>query len=79
MTAHDDDALLAVAAELAWAAADLVLALRARGCETETKPDASVVTEADRRAETSRRYETFAYDSGPSAGTIRCLLDGGPA
>ncbi len=51
MTAHDDEALLDLAAGLAWAATDLVLAFRARGCETETKPDSSVVTEADRRAE----------------------------
>ncbi len=51
MTAQDDDALLELACELAWEAADLILAFRARGCETETKPDSSVVTEADRRAE----------------------------
>ncbi len=48
---HDDAALLAVAADLAWEAADLVLALRARGCASETKADTSLVTEADRRSE----------------------------
>ena len=51
MTTNDDAALLELAASLAWAAADLVLAYRARGCPTETKADTSVVTEADRQAE----------------------------
>ncbi len=47
----DDATLLDLAARLAWQAAELVLAYRARGCITETKPDASAVTEADRQAE----------------------------
>ncbi len=51
MSDPDDAALLDVAASLAWAAAELVLALRARGCLTESKPDLSPVTEADRQAE----------------------------
>jgi 3'(2'), 5'-bisphosphate nucleotidase len=51
MTVREDSALLDLAARLAWQAADLILAFRARGCETETKPDLSPVTEADRQAE----------------------------
>jgi 3'(2'), 5'-bisphosphate nucleotidase len=51
MIARDDHALLELAASLAWQAAELVLAWRARGCATETKPDFSPVTEADRQAE----------------------------
>ena len=51
MTARDETALLELAASLAWSAAELVLAYRARGCMTETKADTSVVTEADRQSE----------------------------
>ena len=51
MTTRQDTDLLELAASLAWAAADLILAYRARGCPTETKADASVVTEADRQSE----------------------------
>jgi 3'(2'), 5'-bisphosphate nucleotidase len=51
MTARDDDALLDLAASLAWQAADIILALRARGCVTEEKPDCTPVTEADRQSE----------------------------
>ncbi len=51
MTDGPDTTLLELAADLAWSAAELVLAYRARGCPTETKADASVVTEADRRSE----------------------------
>jgi 3'(2'), 5'-bisphosphate nucleotidase len=51
MAPYDDTTLLEIAAGLAWQAADLVLAWRARGCTTQTKPDASPVTEADREAE----------------------------
>ncbi len=47
----DDIALLDLAAALAREAAGIVLALRARGVATETKRDASPVTEADRQAE----------------------------
>ena len=46
-----DAALLDLAAQLAWEASGVILALRARGCATETKPDHSPVTEADRAAE----------------------------
>jgi len=47
----DPEALLALAVRLARAAGEVVLAVRARGCAIETKPDASPVTEADREAE----------------------------
>lgn len=51
MTRQDDTQLLDLAIRLAWEAAELILALRARGCITESKPDHSPVTEADRQAE----------------------------
>ena len=51
MTDRHDTHLLELAASLAWSAAELVLAYRARGCLTETKADTSVVTEADRQSE----------------------------
>ena len=51
MTALDDDALLELAASLAWEASSLILALRARGVSTQSKPDSSPVTEADRQSE----------------------------
>ncbi len=51
MRLPDDDALLDLATTLAWEAAGIILALRARGVATESKPDASPVTEADRQAE----------------------------
>ncbi|MGI4978187.1 MAG: 3'(2'),5'-bisphosphate nucleotidase CysQ [Janthinobacterium lividum] len=47
----DDTALLSLAADLARRAASVVMTIRARGFETETKPDASPVTEADHAAE----------------------------
>jgi len=47
----DDSALLELAAELAWRAAEVILGIRARGCETLAKPDATPVTEADHRSE----------------------------
>jgi 3'(2'), 5'-bisphosphate nucleotidase len=47
----DDPALLALAAGLAADAAELILAIRARGFDTLTKGDSSPVTEADHRAE----------------------------
>ncbi len=47
----DDTALLSLAADLARRAAGVILSIRARGFETETKSDASPVTEADRAAE----------------------------
>ncbi len=47
----DDAALLDLAAALAWEAAEVILALRARGVATEVKADASPVTEADRQSE----------------------------
>lgn len=49
--ARDLGGLLAHAAGLARAAGAAILAIRARGCAVETKPDASPVTEADRAAE----------------------------
>jgi 3'(2'), 5'-bisphosphate nucleotidase len=51
MTMQDDATLLNLAADLAWQAAEVILALRARGCVTEAKADRSPVTEADRQAE----------------------------
>ncbi len=46
-----DEALLNLAATLAWEASGIILALRARGVATERKADASAVTEADRQSE----------------------------
>jgi 3'(2'), 5'-bisphosphate nucleotidase len=43
--------LLTLASNLAWSAAEIILALRARGCATEAKPDHSPITEADRQSE----------------------------
>ncbi|NPD67095.1 3'(2'),5'-bisphosphate nucleotidase CysQ [Lichenicola cladoniae] len=48
----DDEALLALAAELAGQAARIILDIRSRGFETLIKDDASPVTEADHQAET---------------------------
>jgi 3'(2'), 5'-bisphosphate nucleotidase len=50
-TGHDDAALLHVAETLAWKAAEIILGLRARGCETRSKSDASPVTDADHESE----------------------------
>lgn len=47
----DDAALLNLAADLARQAGAIILAIRARGFETEAKADRSPVTEADRAAE----------------------------
>ncbi len=47
----DDQALLSLAADLARRAGAVILAVRARGFETNAKPDASPVTEADHLAE----------------------------
>ncbi len=47
----DKEALLALAARLAEEAADLIMAVRARGFEVARKEDFSPVTEADRAAE----------------------------
>ncbi|GAC1347904.1 MAG: 3'(2'),5'-bisphosphate nucleotidase CysQ [Acetobacteraceae bacterium] len=47
----DDDALLELAADLAWRAGEVILAVRARGFETLRKADRSPVTEADHAAE----------------------------
>ncbi len=47
----DDDALLALAADLARQAGAIILAVRAAGFETLRKDDHSPVTEADHRAE----------------------------
>ncbi|MDE2006728.1 MAG: 3'(2'),5'-bisphosphate nucleotidase CysQ [Rhodospirillales bacterium] len=47
----DDDALLALAADLATRAGAAILSIRARGFEVERKDDRSPVTEADREAE----------------------------
>jgi 3'(2'), 5'-bisphosphate nucleotidase len=46
-----DDALLELAAALALQAAEVILAIRARGFEVSRKADRSVVTEADHAAE----------------------------
>ncbi len=43
--------LLTLASDLAWSAAEIILALRARGCATEARPDRSPITEADRQSE----------------------------
>jgi 3'(2'), 5'-bisphosphate nucleotidase len=51
MSAADDSALLELAARLAWQAAEIILGMRARGVDTESKPNASPVTEADRQSE----------------------------
>lgn len=50
-SAMHDDALLALAADLAEQAGAAILAIRARGFETRRKEDASPVTEADHAAE----------------------------
>jgi 3'(2'), 5'-bisphosphate nucleotidase len=47
----DDDALLSLAADLARQAGALILAVRARGFETRSKADDTLVTEADHAAE----------------------------
>ena len=47
----DDAALLNLAADLARQAGAIILAIRARGFDTEAKADLSPVTEADRAAE----------------------------
>ena len=47
----DDTALLNLAADLARQAGAIILAIRARGFDTEAKADHSPVTEADRAAE----------------------------
>ncbi|MBN8926930.1 MAG: 3'(2'),5'-bisphosphate nucleotidase CysQ [Rhodospirillales bacterium] len=47
----DDDALLALAADLAEKAGAAILAIRARGFDVQRKEDRSVVTEADHAAE----------------------------
>jgi 3'(2'), 5'-bisphosphate nucleotidase len=47
----DDQALLDLAADLARQAGATILAIRARGFDTQRKADASPVTEADRAAE----------------------------
>jgi 3'(2'), 5'-bisphosphate nucleotidase len=47
----DDAALLQIAESLAWQAAEVILGLRARGCDTRSKPDASPVTDADHESE----------------------------
>lgn len=47
----DDAALLALAADLAWRAGAVILAVRAEGFETLRKHDRSPVTVADHRAE----------------------------
>lgn len=46
-----DEALLHLAAELAVEAGSLILAIRARGIAVNTKPDRSLVTDADNAAE----------------------------
>jgi 3'(2'), 5'-bisphosphate nucleotidase len=51
MSAADDDALLALAAELALRAGAAILQVRARGFDVERKADHSPVTQADRAAE----------------------------
>ena len=51
LTTLSDEALLNLAATLAWEASGIILALRARGVATERKADASAVTEADRASE----------------------------
>jgi 3'(2'), 5'-bisphosphate nucleotidase len=51
MTAPDDAALLEIAANLAWQAAEVILGIRARGYDTLAKANASPVTEADHRSE----------------------------
>jgi len=47
----DDEALLDLAARLAWDAAELILSIRARGFSTQQKANRSPVTEADQAAE----------------------------
>ncbi|MBR2124461.1 MAG: 3'(2'),5'-bisphosphate nucleotidase CysQ [Acetobacter sp.] len=51
MIQHTDTELLALAAELAENAADMIRTIRARGFETKTKTDSSPVTEADQQSE----------------------------
>lgn len=51
MNTHTDAHLLALAAQLAEEAADIIRTIRARGFEIQTKADTSVVTEADHAAE----------------------------
>jgi 3'(2'), 5'-bisphosphate nucleotidase len=51
LTHPDDAALLHIAETLAWQAAEVILGLRARGCETRSKSDASPVTDADHESE----------------------------
>ena len=48
----DDEALLALASGLAAKAGEAILAIRRRGFQVDRKADLSVVTEADRAAET---------------------------
>ncbi len=48
---HSDDALLNLAATLAWEASEIILGLRARGIATERKANELPVTEADRASE----------------------------
>ena len=48
----DDEALLTLASELAAKAGEAILAIRRRGFQVDRKADRSVVTEADRAAET---------------------------
>jgi 3'(2'), 5'-bisphosphate nucleotidase len=50
-TEPGDAELLRIAESLAWQAAEVILGLRARGCETRSKPDASPVTDADHESE----------------------------
>jgi len=51
MIAPDDTALLEIAANLAWQAAEVILGIRARGYDTLAKANASPVTEADHQSE----------------------------
>lgn len=51
MRTPDDASLLEIAAELAWQAAEIVLAIRSRGFETLSNANATPVTEADRQSE----------------------------
>lgn len=51
MIYHTDTELLALAAELAENAADIIRTIRSRGFETKTKADSSPVTEADQKSE----------------------------
>jgi 3'(2'), 5'-bisphosphate nucleotidase len=51
LVAQDPSALLETAARLALGAGQAIMAARARGCEVNTKADATPVTEADHAAE----------------------------